>query len=154
MLVRYLVSGMQISLWWPHTLSLAVCVSVKRMRTLWTHFNSQPDTQSSLSRSWLFSCLKRPCSCNKQRCIPVTIKQLITQIIFSQFISLCSTTSHNQLSCILDICCQHSIVSTATCYRLDGPGIESWWEWDCLHSSRLALGANPAPWGPIQPPVE
>jgi hypothetical protein len=34
-----------------------------------------------------------------------------------------------------------SVVSIVTCYRLDGPGIESWWGQDFLHSSRLALGS-------------
>jgi hypothetical protein len=36
--------------------------------------------------------------------------------------------------------CRHSSAGTATRYELDGPGIESWWEWDCLHPSRPALG--------------
>ena len=40
-----------------------------------------------------------------------------------------------------------SVVSIATRYRLDGPGIESWWGLDFLHPSRLALG-------PAQSPVQ
>ena len=40
-----------------------------------------------------------------------------------------------------------SIVSIATGYGLDGPGIESRWERDFLHLSRPALG-------PTQPPVQ
>jgi hypothetical protein len=38
-----------------------------------------------------------------------------------------------------------SIVSIATHYRLDGPGIESWWGWDFLHLSRLVLGLTQSP---------
>ena len=37
-----------------------------------------------------------------------------------------------------------SVVSIATGYGLDGPGIESWRGRDFPHLSRLALGANPA----------
>ena len=33
---------------------------------------------------------------------------------------------------------QYSIVSTATCYRLDGPGNAFWWPRDFLHFSRPA----------------
>ena len=40
-----------------------------------------------------------------------------------------------------------STVGIATCYGLDGPGIESWWERDFPHPSR------PAP-EPTQPPVQ
>jgi hypothetical protein len=43
--------------------------------------------------------------------------------------------------------CLLSVVDTATGYRLDGLGIASWWGWDFLHLSRLALG-------PTQPPVQ
>jgi hypothetical protein len=43
--------------------------------------------------------------------------------------------------------CQDSLVGIATGYRLDGPGIESQWGQDFLHTSRLALG-------PTQPPVQ
>ena len=35
----------------------------------------------------------------------------------------------------------------ATCYGLDGPGIESWWGRDLPHLSKPALG-------PIQPPIQ
>ena len=38
-------------------------------------------------------------------------------------------------------------VGIATCYELDGPGIESRWRRDFPHPSR------PAPW-PTQPPVQ
>ena len=38
-------------------------------------------------------------------------------------------------------------VCIATCYGLDGPGIESWWGQDFLHPSRPALG-------PTQRPIE
>jgi hypothetical protein len=37
---------------------------------------------------------------------------------------------------------QHSIIVIATCYSLDSPGIESWWEWEYLHLSRPVLGPN------------
>ena len=40
-----------------------------------------------------------------------------------------------------------SIVSIATCYGLDGPGIESWRGQDILHPSRPALG-------PTRPPIQ
>ena len=40
-----------------------------------------------------------------------------------------------------------SSVVIATCYGLDGPGIESWWGRDFLHLFRPALG-------PTQPPVQ
>ena len=40
-----------------------------------------------------------------------------------------------------------SVVGIATGYRLDGPGIESRWEWDFAHLSRPALG-------PTQPSVQ
>ena len=40
-----------------------------------------------------------------------------------------------------------SVVSTATSYVLDGPGIKSWWEQDFPHLSRPALG-------PTQPSVQ
>ena len=43
--------------------------------------------------------------------------------------------------------CWDSTGSTATCYGLDCPGIESWWGQNFLHLSRLALG-------PTQPPVK
>ena len=33
-----------------------------------------------------------------------------------------------------------SVVGIVTCYRLDSPGIESWWGWDFPHPSRLVLG--------------
>ena len=42
---------------------------------------------------------------------------------------------------------QDSAVSIATCYRLDGPGIESQWGRDFPHSSRLASE-------PTQPPIQ
>jgi hypothetical protein len=44
------------------------------------------------------------------------------------------------------MCCD-STVSTATCYGLDCPVIESWWGQNFLHLSRLALG-------PTQPTVK
>ena len=37
--------------------------------------------------------------------------------------------------------------SIVTRYRLDGPGIESWWRQDFLHLPRPALG-------PTQPPIQ
>jgi hypothetical protein len=42
---------------------------------------------------------------------------------------------------------QDGVVGIATCYRLEGPGIESRWGQDFSHLSRLALG-------PTQPPVQ
>ena len=44
-------------------------------------------------------------------------------------------------------CGPGNIVSIATGYRLDGPGIESWWGRDFSHLFRPALG-------PTQPPVQ
>jgi hypothetical protein len=43
-----------------------------------------------------------------------------------------------------------SVVSIATHYGLDGPGIESQWEQDFLHLSRPALGSTqlPVQWVP------
>jgi hypothetical protein len=43
-----------------------------------------------------------------------------------------------------------SIINVATCYGLDGLGIESWWGRDFLHQSRPALQPNQSPvqWGP------
>jgi hypothetical protein len=38
-------------------------------------------------------------------------------------------------------------VLIVTCYGLEGLGIESWWGWDFLHLSRLALA-------PTQPPIQ
>ena len=40
-----------------------------------------------------------------------------------------------------------SLVGIATCYGLDGPGIESQWGWDFPHLLRSALRPN-------QPPVQ
>ena len=40
-----------------------------------------------------------------------------------------------------------SLVGIVSAYRLDGPGIESWWGRDFPHLSRLALR-------PTQPPVK
>jgi len=40
-----------------------------------------------------------------------------------------------------------SVADTATCHGLNCPVIESWWEWDFLLPSRLALG-------PTQPLVQ
>jgi len=40
-----------------------------------------------------------------------------------------------------------SVVRIASCYGLDGPGIESGWGRDFLHQSRLVLG-------PTLPPVK
>jgi hypothetical protein len=40
-----------------------------------------------------------------------------------------------------------SVVSIATHYGLDGPGIESWWGRDFSQPSSLALG-------PTQPPIQ
>jgi len=40
-----------------------------------------------------------------------------------------------------------SIVGVATCYRLDGPGIESWWGRNFQHLSRPAQGLT-------QPPIQ
>ena len=37
------------------------------------------------------------------------------------------------------------VVGTATCYRLDGQGIESWWGQGFLHPSSLALGSTLPP---------
>jgi len=45
------------------------------------------------------------------------------------------------------MCGLGSVVSIATCYRLDGLGIKSRWGRDFPHLSRLALG-------PSQPPVQ
>jgi len=42
---------------------------------------------------------------------------------------------------------QDSSVGIATCYGLDGPGIEFRWGQDFLHLSRPALG-------PTQPPIQ
>ena len=47
----------------------------------------------------------------------------------------------------IESCELGSVVSIVTCYRLDGPRMESWWGWDFLHLSRPALG-------PTQPPVQ
>ena len=44
-------------------------------------------------------------------------------------------------------CGRNSSVDIATCYELDGPGIEPRWGRDFTLPSRLALG-------PIQPPVQ
>jgi hypothetical protein len=41
----------------------------------------------------------------------------------------------------------HEWAGIATCYGLDGPGIESRWGRDFLQPSRLALG-------PTQPPIQ
>jgi len=40
---------------------------------------------------------------------------------------------------------QDSVVSIATCYGLDGPGIESWGAQDFLHPFTIALGATLPP---------
>ena len=48
---------------------------------------------------------------------------------------------------IRPICGPGSVVSTATGYGLDSPGIESWWGRDFPRLSRPALG-------PTQPPVQ
>ena len=42
---------------------------------------------------------------------------------------------------------QDSTFIIATLYRLDGPGIKSWWGQDFLHPSRPALGST-------QPPIQ
>jgi hypothetical protein len=48
---------------------------------------------------------------------------------------------------LYNLCGLGSSVSIVTGYGTDGPGIESQWECDFLHTSRPALG-------PTQPPVQ
>ena len=43
---------------------------------------------------------------------------------------------------VLKMVGRDSVVSIATCYGLDGPGIESRWGRDFTHPSRQALGPN------------
>jgi hypothetical protein len=50
-------------------------------------------------------------------------------------------------TCTSDMWGRDSVVSIATRYGLDGPGIESWWGRDISQPSR------PAP-GPTQPPIQ
>jgi hypothetical protein len=40
---------------------------------------------------------------------------------------------------------QDSVVTIATCYRVDGLGIESWWGQDFLYLSRLSLRPTQLP---------
>jgi hypothetical protein len=55
---------------------------------------------------------------------------------------LCQVWAHTMLKLG-----RNSSVGIATCYGLDGPGIESRWWLDFLHPSRPALG-------PTQPPIQ
>jgi hypothetical protein len=60
----------------------------------------------------------------------------------------CSQQGKQQyVTVILCVCGLGSVVGIAIGYRLDGPGIKSWWGRDFLHLSRPALG-------PTQPPVQ
>jgi len=54
---------------------------------------------------------------------------------------------YHPLYCMVfyDIVGRVSIVSTATCYGLDGPEIETWWERGFLDPSRLVLMATQLP---------
>jgi hypothetical protein len=52
-----------------------------------------------------------------------------------------------KLTMLLHLSGQDSSISVATCYGLDGPGIDSQWRQDFLYPSRPALG-------PIQPPIK
>jgi hypothetical protein len=62
-------------------------------------------------------------------------------------------TSHSRnLRCLLSLTSHSargpgSVVGIATGYGLDGPGIESWWRRDFLHTSKPDLGST-------QPPVK
>ena len=96
---------------------------------------------------------------NVAGCICVTLGLQSNRVSF-HFLPLVnrSLDIHAKLidRCLLDnksiIFCSHvcyegwgRAISTATSYRLDGLGIESWWGQDFLHPSRPALGLTQPP---------
>ena len=73
------------------------------------------------------------------RCASVTLMCSLTYVHAGRITYLSQTISTS--------CEPGSVVGIATCYGLDGPGIESRWGRDFPHLSRPALG-------PTQPPVQ
>ena len=118
---------------------------------VWQTYRKEHSTSNRNKKSRTFSWIQK--KTNVKNCKSVNI----TSTLSTYKNACCYNSKHNQskdlqLECpvTLGFCSiggPGSIVIIATGYRMDGPGIKSWWGRDFLHLSRLALG-------PTQPPVQ
>ena len=86
--------------------------------------------------------LELSCSCRRQMSRIYPLAHYLFQILPSTFVSHII-----YIYALLLKSDSYSIVGLATCYELDGSGIESRWGRDFLHTSRPALG-------PTQPLIQ